>query len=363
MISGEWIAATPIYGYSKTESGKWKINDAAACVIRSMYEMALLGKSFGEIRASLSEAGYPTPSEFIKLSRGYSISPKCQWTLKSVRAVLKNVQYTGTFVSGKELKNLETGKKFHTPESDWVVIPDRHPPIINKDVFDRVQQIVNNSRVRRKNIRKRDHLLNGGIVKCGCCGYALVYDPLASPVFRCPHTTADPTAKCNRMKVSVYGLEDTIMTIIRKQAEVVLNMSSLSAIHKAKADTHLIDDCEKQIQQLIEQRQQTYEQFVQRDINRDTFNSLKTDYAAQIDRLNNQLVLLKQADRERESGNIAAKKAATIANDVVSETATPKEIVNALIDKILVTPDNNIEIQWKFASFAGDTMAEKNRTA
>jgi len=34
------------------------------------------------------------------------------------------------------------------------------------------------------------------------------------------------------------------------------------------------------------------------------------------------------------------------------KTATPSDIVNALIEKVFVFPNNHIEIRWKFANFA-----------
>jgi hypothetical protein len=43
---------------------------------------------------------------------------------------------------------------------------------------------------------------------------------------------------------------------------------------------------------------------------------------------------------------------AALAKNTLSETATPRDIVNALIDKVLVFPGNHIEIYWKFSNFA-----------
>ena len=75
---------------------------------------------------------------------------------------------------------------------------------------------------------------------------------------------------------------------------------------------------------------------------------MKADYTAQIDRLNNQLFLFKQAERDKE----ADKKAVSAARGALSETATPRDVVNALVDKVLVFPGNHIEIHWKFANYA-----------
>jgi hypothetical protein len=53
-----------------------------------------------------------------------------------------------------------------------------------------------------------------------------------------------------------------------------------------------------------------------------------------------------------ERSKLSNKKIAALANDVLGDTATPKDIVNALVDKVLVFPNDHIEIRWKFANFA-----------
>ena len=348
MVSGQWIAATPIFGYSKMECGKWGIDGSAASVVQEIFDMALRGLTCTEICVKLSSAGYPTLSEYIKSAKGQNILPTCQWKSKSVRSILQNIQYTGAFVSGKILKDYASGKSFHTAKSDWIVIPDKHPAIISKEVFDRVQEVMAKSRCRRKNMGVRYYLLRGDIVKCSGCGYALMYDDSSDEVvYRCNHMLSVYDAGCHKMKVNAAELDDAILAIIKKQAEVVLKTTDLSGIRKVSAGARRVDECEKQIYRLVEQIQTCYERFIGQEIDREAYLSLKADCTAQIDRLNNQLAILRQAERDKDAG----KKAAAMAKEVLSESASPKDIVNTLVDKIFVSPDDSLEIRWKFASF------------
>jgi hypothetical protein len=171
--------------------------------------------------------------------------------------------------------------------------------------------------------------------------------------------TIPANAGCHKMKVNVRELDNAVLTIIRKQAEIVLGSADLSGFRKKKTNALHTNDCMAQIRQLTRQRQQCYERFICREIDRDTFQSMKAGYAAQIDRLNNQLALLKQAERDKE----ADAKAASLAKEALSETAAAKDIVNALIDKIFVSPGNHIEIQWKFVNFAVKKETEDRRYA
>lgn len=348
MISGEQMVNNPIYGYDKDGSGKLIIDTPAASIIQEMYQLAAQSLSVKEIRSRLTELNYPTPSEHIKRGKGYDLTPTCQWTDKSVRGILQNVQYTGAYVSGKILKNYETGKKYHTAKSDWIIIPGKHPPIVNQTLFDTVQKILASGRVRRKNMRPRDYLLRGDIVKCGCCGYALMYDDsTANTVYRCHHTLAEPNAGCHKLKVSAAELDETTLTIIRKQAEVVLNAGNLSELRLVSADGKRIADYEKEILLCIEQRQQSYERFVLREIDKETYQTLKNDCSLRLDKLNNQIAVLKKAERDRQ----ANEKSATIAKTVLSGATVPREIVETLIDKIFVFPGNRLEVHWKVADF------------
>jgi hypothetical protein len=355
MTTGKWIAATPLYGYLKSEQGKWLIDDKAAGAVRLIFDLAMNGVYSEEIKEKLRNDGYPTPKEQMNVNRGRSVTPECIWTAKSIRFILRNIQYTGAFVSGKVVMDFDTSKRYHTPEKDWIVIPGCHPPIISKDVFDETQEILNNRKLRIKERRVRDYMLKEKVF-CGCCDYAMSYDPLNNPVYHCYHTRANPKADCHKMTVGAAELDEAVLTIIRKQAEAVLNTADLSQLrHKGGNNRHTAD-IEKQIRECVEQRQRDYERFTLRKVDRETYQKMKDDCSARIAALNNRLAILKQADRDKQS----AQKSCALAREVLSESATPREIVKALIEKILVFPNNKIEILWKIADFANnDETREK----
>ena len=344
IASGERKSSAVPYGYIIDDNGDWAVSEAAASVVKEVFDMALQGLSTIEISDRLCAAGYPTPTEQKKLDKGQDIQPTNRWLSQAIKDMLKDEQYVGTYIAGKTYQ-IATDKKYLVPKSEWIRIPGLRPAIIGEDVFAQVQAIRAES---RKHMRHREYLLCGKAV-CGCCGHALSYsDSGAKYTYRCMHTHADPDAKCHKMKVSAGEIESAVMAIIRKQAEVVLASDDLTGFQKTSASEKQAADVEKQIGQLTEQRQQCYESFSNCEIDRDTFRLQKAEYTAQIDMLTNQLAVIRQAERDKDANT----KIAALANDALSDKATPTDIVNALIDKVLVFPGNHLEIHWKFANFA-----------
>jgi len=347
MMKGEFIAATPMYGYSKMDDGSWDIDPQAAEVIRCIFGFIKQGLSEVEIAERLSTDRQPMPREHLRMAKGDYIEPTCDWKAQNVRNILANIQYTGAYVSGRILTNADTGVKYRPPKDEWIIIPDKNPAIINQELYDEVQTIIANNKVsRRKNKQPRDYLLRSK-VRCGCCDNAMTYDPLVEPVFRCYQTASDPSALCYKLKVVVSELDEAVLDIIRKQAEVILNTTDLTDLRKTSGNAQQIAECGKRLKSLMEQRQQYYEQFITGEIDRATHQKLKNDCTAQIERLNNQLATYRQSANDQQ----ANQRTAEIAKSVMSESTSSKEVVDMLIDKIHVFPDNHLEITWKVSGF------------
>jgi hypothetical protein len=210
MVSGERPVAVAVYGYTKTADGGLEIDETAAGVVREIFKFALQGETSKEIAYGLTDREIFKPSEYKKLTKGRSITPTCHWTDGNVDCVINNEQYTGAYIAGRYLKNPETGRIYHTAKQDWIIIPDMYPAIVSKAKYDEVHAALAERRRKRKNMTQRDYLLRGGILKCGSCGSAMVYDDLLDPVYRCQHTMSDRDAECHRLKVSARSLDETV---------------------------------------------------------------------------------------------------------------------------------------------------------
>ncbi|GHU90543.1 hypothetical protein FACS1894202_10500 [Clostridia bacterium] len=349
---GSAMGLFPLYGYIFDEQHKPVINLKAAEAIRLIFQLALDGSGVPQICEALMQADFPTPGEQKALDRGENVTLSKAWTRGAVNNILRELQYTGVAVSNRNViaaKVAEGEQKpmmpRQRPQSEWVITPNARPAIITEEIFNAVQEILAEKPKREKN--KRNFLLKYK-ARCGCCGHSLSYDDgVGYPLFRCSHTIGDPTADCHKMKFLASGVDEVVLTAIRKQAEVILNTSKLNQLSAKGGGEQELSDYENRIAECNERRQKHYESFILREIDRSEYLKLKAECSDEIDRLNMQAAALRA---ELQSHRVDAQ-IVSLANQAVAETMPHKELVDALIEKVCVFPDRRIEIVWKIADF------------
>ena len=129
--NGVFYGTGNIIGYDKV--GKDMIvNEKQAEIVKFIYKEFLNGKGSGEIRMLLEQKGYPTATGLKK------------WATSSVVRILRNSFYCGTIVYRKEYVEdyLEQKKRKNKGEVEQVIVEGKHTPIISKEDFNRVQQLL-----------------------------------------------------------------------------------------------------------------------------------------------------------------------------------------------------------------------------
>ena len=90
-----------------------------------------------------------------------------QWQGERIAFLLKNEVYIGNMVQGRVQKASYKSKKIlKKPEQEWIVVQGTHQPIIKKEQFEQVQQILQKRAKTR--VRKYDYLWKG-LIYCGIC--------------------------------------------------------------------------------------------------------------------------------------------------------------------------------------------------
>lgn len=149
QLNGEFIGVTAPYGYLKNSKDKHKfiIDKEASYIVKKIFNMILLGKSRKDVAEHLSNKNVLTPSLY-KLSKentnNKDLIRSKKWNSEIVNRILKNETYTGTLIQNIKTKpNYRTDKLIDVNKDEWIITKNHHEPIISKDKFDEVQQILN----------------------------------------------------------------------------------------------------------------------------------------------------------------------------------------------------------------------------
>lgn len=129
--------------------------------------MILDGKSRKQVADFLNDNDILTPSGYLNINTNKEITVMKKWNSEMVNSILRNENYTGTLYQGKKRKlNYRVDKKINIDKENWIVTKNHHEAIINKEKYDKVQEILD----RKSKVNKDGSIdLLSGILKCKCC--------------------------------------------------------------------------------------------------------------------------------------------------------------------------------------------------
>jgi site-specific DNA recombinase len=212
------------YGYNLVHSmddGKkkvtWAINPSEAEVVKRIFEL-VVNKGFTAYKVAL------------ELNQEQIPAPRAEhWNNQSIYQILTNSSYCGEkylfkrkFIEPKApgtgpRRNKKSSMVFRD-KSEWILIPNAVPAIIDHELFDKVQlQLKANSRKAPRN-RVRQYLFSGGILRCGICGHAMTTTYRAYPsgngayrAYRCASNCKALTYdKCSMTAINADAVEEAV---------------------------------------------------------------------------------------------------------------------------------------------------------
>lgn len=176
--NGEFIGSYAPYGYIKDPNDKHAllVDHEAAEVVKKIFSMCLSGMTVRAIVNHLNDHGVMCPSVY-KQSQG--LKYKCpngqtqpMWSTITISNMLKNPVYVGDMAQGRNrVKSYKIHKIEAVPEKDWIVVPNTHEPIIDREAFEKVKQLL--KRDTRTSPKQKQLYLFSGFLRCADCGRAM----------------------------------------------------------------------------------------------------------------------------------------------------------------------------------------------
>ena len=162
------LIVKPIYGYEKQDK-KLVINPDTAPVVQKIFDLYLQGWGYNKIASYLNNEKIPTPSQ----ERNYTNTKQSDnWNTQHIWRILKDRRYVGDYVGGHTEKvSFKSKKTIVKPREEWTIIKNNHEPIIERELFEKVQLL--RAKKGYKTGFKRVESENNkysGLIKCGRCG-------------------------------------------------------------------------------------------------------------------------------------------------------------------------------------------------
>lgn len=358
---GKYVAAFTPYGYLKDPEDKHKliIDPYASKIVKRIYAYYRLGYSIDWICRRLTEEKIPSPGQYKQSFTNFKcptrLSRPDYWTYSSIWHILKSEIYIGTMVQHKREKiayNLSDTQK--VPENEVIKIPGLVEPIVEKEEWDQVQELM--IKKRRTGLGDGSSNLFAGLIQCGDCKRSLgrVKDHhYPKRYYRCNTYARMGKEYCSPHKIQEKTLQDIVLQAIKKNAmesEVFQNMklSKSNNCSIKNQNEQIIKKCKARLESLEHERAGMLKNLARGIITEDDFLLYKEQYEAEKKQLEYQL-----SDLQKEQNNtiIVDKEYQTWVNEFIVHRnleILTREIVLHLIKSIVVYEGNKVEITFRF---------------
>ena len=334
---GEYQSKICPYGYRKGENGRLEPDEEAADTVRLIFGLAQQGLRVKEIVKVLYECGISTPAEY-KAAHGFNghdIS-RCHgiWHESTVARILTDERYTGTYIIGKrEVTEVGGHQVKLKPEDQWIKIPDHHPPIISREMFEQVQTLRPKKCSVKRNVNT--YPLRGKVF-CGECRHAMSRTSSKNPAYICRHSQVDDAAPCHGLRISEVELERILynMLLVRLQTLATLeNCVSISAP----------EDLDQKIETCKEEKRKLYEQFVIQKINLEDYKNQKAKLDGELEQYKQTLAIVSA----QMTGRRDAEDQGSLLHQLQEAGCLTIELADDLIDRVDIYPDGRVEPIWR----------------
>ncbi len=369
--NGEFIGAWAPYGYSKDPNDKHHliINEETAPTVRQIFAWRLEGLSVVQIARRLNNARILSPSAYL-YEKGEVKTEKYKgalWHVQVIKSYLTHPVYIGHMVQGRKRQSFYEGTpQTYVDESEWIIVRNTHEPIIDEDTFNAVQKISKQKydeyHAKLGNFSHLKHSENilQGLVWCPYCQRPLVRYKNVSHGKKLWYTLichghVDNPEKCPFVSIREDDLKDVLFTAIQSQIALAADMNAvmkkLNAQPKLRSQRLDLESKLETARRTLKRNQSLYDSlyqnYVEKLMTEQEYVTLKARYKAEAEEAERVIATLEQKQSE--------SKVYTSENRFLTEFRTfmgantlTKEMTYALIERIYVDADKNIDIHFRY---------------
>ena len=358
----------PPYGYIKNPNDPkhWIVDDEAAQVVRRVYSMTLEGFGTEQIAAQLEKDGVLTPRAYwltkgIKRPGKGKQQPPTKWNSSTITKILSLQEYCGDILNFKTYsKSYKNKKRIDNDRENWVVFQDVHEAIIERAVYEQVQQ--KRGKIRKRRTNNGEHNMFSGLLVCADCGSNLHFHfNQGNPeikYFNCSNYKGNRGTCTSTHYVRVDFLEEVVLGEIRRLTKFasLYEDEFVKAVigHSQQAEQTDRKLKEKELKTLLARDEELdglferiYEDNVSGKLSDDRFAKMSRRYEDEQKELSEKIKKLRSEIEKQSSRSMTTDMFIGLVRKYTRARKLTPRMLNELIEKIEVFNAEKIDGVWE----------------
>ena len=358
----------PPYGYIKdpNDPKHWIVDDEAAQVVRRVYSMTLEGFGTEQIATRLEKDGVLTPRAYwltkgIKRPGKGKQQPPTKWNSSSITKILSLQEYCGDILNFKTYsKSYKNKKRIDNDRENWVVFQDVHEAIIERAVYEQVQQ--KRGKIRKRRTNNGEHNMFSGLLVCADCGSNLHFHfNQGNPeikYFNCSNYKGNRGTCTSTHYVRVDFLEEVVLGEIRRLTKFasLYEDEFVKAVigHSQQAEQTDRKLKEKELKTLLARDEELdglferiYEDNVSGKLSDDRFAKMSRRYEDEQKELSEKIKKLRSEIEKQRSRSMTTDMFIGLVRKYTRVRKLTPRMLNELIEKIEVFNAEKIDGVWE----------------
>ena len=358
----------PPYGYIKdpNDPKHWIVDDEAAQVVRRVYSMTLEGFGTEQIAAQLEKDDVLTPRAYwltkgIKRPGKGKQQPPTKWNSSTITKILSLQEYCGDILNFKTYsKSYKNKKRIDNDRENWVVFQNVHVAIIERAVYEQVQQ--KRGKIRKRCTNNGEHNMFSGLLVCADCGSNLHFHfNQGNPeikYFNCSNYKGNRGTCTSTHYVRVDFLEEVVLGEIRRLTKFasLYEDEFVKAVigHSQQAEQTDRKLKEKELKTLLARDEELdglferiYEDNVSGKLSDDRFAKMSRQYEDEQKELSEKIKKLRSEIEKQSSRSMTTDMFIGLVRKYTRARKLTPRMLNELVEKIEVFNAEKIDGVWE----------------
>ena len=366
---GLFVGTYATFGYIKDPKNhnKLLVDVEASEIVKRIFNDFASGNTINKIASKLNKEGVLCPATY-KKSKGINMyvnnyGEKLGWKDLSIRRILNNPIYIGTLVQKhREKINYKINKFKQVEQEDKIVVENITEPIIDKTLFDKVQNLL--KRDTRISFGKHQLDLLSGFLHCATCKHGMSKKKSRKghskteyiEYYNCSNFKNCGKEICSPHSIRKNKLENAILIYIKTYIQIAVNFEIIiEKIKDFKFENYKTNNFEQilKIKQTNKQKKVRYIDGLYPDYKNEIIT--QTEYKRYKEQAQNELVKIEEEINSLEEQIEKFKNEKQIDNAFISHFVKfrdieklDRNIVTELINNIWIHENNLIEIDLRY---------------